>query len=315
MHKRVYSFLEQKNCFYNAQFGFRLCLSTNNALMPMTENIESQLDQNKFYAAVFVHLKKAFDTVDHGILLEKLPHYGIRGIVNEWFCSYLTKRKQYVFIGNQVLNLNEISTGVPQGSVLGPLLFFIYINNLHKCMKYSKTYHFADDTSIIQSHSSLQILSKRINKDLSNLSNWLKTNKLSLNIKKTELVLFRPKKLKLDHSFKFKIDGKRLIPIHSVKYLGVLLDEHMSWNQQIHQIKLKLNRAIGILSKLRSHPNLNTLRITYYSLFQSHPQYGVQLWGQKNEKIKETMQKLQNHVLKKINFKKCHQILYIYKGH
>ena len=110
----------------------------------------------------------------------------------------------------------------------------------------------------MQSHSSLQILSKRINKDLSNLSNWLKTNKLSLNIKKTELVLFRPKKLKLDHSFKFKIDGKRLIPIHSVKYLGVLLDEHMSWNEQIYQTKLKLNCAIGILSKLSSHGNVNT---------------------------------------------------------
>ena len=131
----------------------------------------------------------------------------------------------------------------------------------------------------MQSHSSLQILSKCINKDLSNLSNWLKTNKLSLNIKKTELVLFRPKKLKLDHSFKFKIDGKRLIPIHSVKYLGVLLDEHMSWNEQIYQTKLKLNHATGILSKLHSHANINTLRIAYYSLFQSHLHYGIQLWG------------------------------------
>ena len=267
MHKRVYSFLEQQNFFYNAQFGFRLSLSTNNALMSITENIQSQLDQNKFCAGVFVDLKKAFDTVDHEILLKKLSHYGIRGIANEWFCSYLTKRKQYVIIGNQVSTLNEISTGVPQGSVLGPLLFLIYINDLHKCIKYSKTYHFADDTSIMQSHSSLQILSKRINKDLSNLSNWLKTNKLSLNIKKTELVLFRPKKLKLDHSFKFKIDGKRLIPIHSVKYLGVLLDEHMSWNEQIYQTKLKLNRTICILSRLCSHVNVNTLRIAYYSLF------------------------------------------------
>ena len=106
---------------------------------------------------MFVDLKKAFDTVDHGILLKKLSHYGIRGIPNEWFCSYLTKRKQYVIIGNQVSNLNEISTGVPQGSVLGLLLFLSYINDLHKCIKYSKTYHFADDTSTIQSHSSLQI--------------------------------------------------------------------------------------------------------------------------------------------------------------
>ena len=119
----------------------------------------------------------------------------------------------------------------------------------------------------MQSHSSLQILSKRINKDLSNLSNLLKANKLSLNIKITELVLFRPKKLRLDHCFKFKIDGKRLIPIHSVKYLRVLIDEHMSWNEQIYQTKLKLNRTISILSRLCSHVNVNTLRIAYYSLF------------------------------------------------
>ena len=111
------------------------------------------------------------DTVDHKILLKKLSHFGIRGIANKCFCSYLTKRKQYVIAGNQVLTPNELSTGVTQGSVLGPVLFLIYINDLHKCMQYSKIYHFACDTSIIQSHSSLQVLSKRINKDLSNLSN------------------------------------------------------------------------------------------------------------------------------------------------
>ena len=103
--------------------------------------------------------------------MKKTSHYGIRGIANEWFCSYLTKRKQYVIIGNQVSTLNEISTGVPQGSVLGPLPFLIYINDLNKCIKYSRTYNFADYTSIIPSHSSLQILSKHINRDLSDLSN------------------------------------------------------------------------------------------------------------------------------------------------
>ena len=129
--------------------------------MLITENIQSQLDKNKFCAGVFVDLKKAFDTVDHESYW-KNSHHGIRGIANEWFCSYLTSRKQYVIIGNQVSPLNEISTWVPQGSVLGPLLFLIYINDLHKCM--TKTYHFADDTSIMQSHSLLQILSKRINR-------------------------------------------------------------------------------------------------------------------------------------------------------
>ena len=155
--------------------------------MSITENIQSQLDQNKFCAEVFVDLKKAFDKVNHEIVLKKLCYYGIRGIANKLLCSYLTKRKWYVIIRNQVSTLNEISRGAPQGSVLGLLLFHIYINHLHKCIRNSRTYHFADDSSIMQSQYSLQISSKRINKDLSNCLNWLKANKLSLNVKKTKL--------------------------------------------------------------------------------------------------------------------------------
>ena len=238
MHKRLYSFLETQNCFYPAQFGFQLNVSTNNALMSIIENIQTQLDEGKYCTGVFVDLKKAFDTADHNILLRKLDYYGIRGIANEWFCSYLKKRKQFVSIQNNMSSIKEILTGVPQGSVLGPLLFLIYINDLHKSIRFSKTYHFADDTSIIQSNPLLDRLSKQVNKDLSNLSNWLRANKLSLNVKKTELVIFRPRKLKIDHSFKFKLDGKRLVRTHSVKHLEVLIDEHLLWNKQVAQINM-----------------------------------------------------------------------------
>ena len=158
LHKCLYSFLETQNCFYPAQFGFRLNVSTNNALMSITENIQTQLDEGKYCAGVFVDLKKAFVTVDHNILLRKLDYFGIRGIANEWFCSYLKKRKQFVSIQNNMSSIKEILTGVPQGSVLGPLLFLIYINDLHKSIRFSKTYHFADDTSIIQSKPLLDIL-------------------------------------------------------------------------------------------------------------------------------------------------------------
>ena len=141
-------------------------------------------------------MKKASDTVDHHILLQKLEHYGIRGVANEWFSSYLKNRAQFASISNVSSTIKELLSSVPQRSVLGPLLFLLYINDLHNSVRYAKTYHFADDTSVILSSTSLEILSKRINKDLFNLSNWLKANKLSLNVKKTELVIFRSKKIK-----------------------------------------------------------------------------------------------------------------------
>ena len=133
-------------------------------------------------------------------------------------------------------------------------------------------------------------------------------------MKKTELVIFRPRKLKIDHSFKFKLDGKRLVPTHSVKDLGVLIYEHLLWNKQIAQIKMSLNRAIGILSKLRINENFNILKTAYHSLFESHLQYGTQLWGQNNNETITTFQKLQNRVLRKKTFKKRHdRISCVYK--
>ena len=152
---------------------------------------------------------------------------------NQWMVLLLPQEKKSNFSECKITcPLSKILTGVPQGSVLGPLFFLIYINDLHKSIRFSKTYHFADDTSIIQSNPTLDRLSKQVNKVLSNLSNWLRANKWSLNVKKTKLAIFRPRKLKIDHSFKFKLDGKRLAPTHSVKYLGVLIDEHLLRNKK-----------------------------------------------------------------------------------
>ena len=216
-------------------------------------------------------------------MLRKRDYYAIRGTANEWFCSYLNKRKQFVSIQNNMSSVKEILTGVAHGSVMGPFLFLIYRNDLHKSIRFSKTYHFADDTSIIQSNPLLDRLSKQVNKDLSNLSNWFRANKLSINVKKTQLVIFRPRKLKKDHSFKFKLDGKRLVPAHFVKYLEVLIDEHIPWNKQAALIKMRFNRAIGMLSKLRINANFHILNVAYHSLCELDLHYRTQLWGQKKQ--------------------------------
>ena len=180
--------------------------------------------------------------IEHKQYCLTIPHN--RALSNDWFRSYLKGRQKFVSNGNQASTVKEIVSGVPQGSVLGSLLFLTYINDLHSCLKYSKPYHQADDTSVTLSDRSQETLAKRVNYDLRKLSMWLRANKFSLNIEKTELVVFRRQNTKLNNSFKIKLDGKRLFPTSSVKYLGVLLDEHLTWSSQISHVQIKLNRAI-----------------------------------------------------------------------
>ena len=162
MHKRLYNFLSTQNCIYNLQFGFRPGYSTGHALLSLTEEICNALDKNMFACGIFVDLQKAFDTVDHSILLQKLNHYVIRGAANDWFRSYLSNRKQYVSINGFNSQELNVEFGVPQGSVLGPLLFLVFINDLHVAIKYCKTYHFADDTNLLKTSASIKQLQKHL---------------------------------------------------------------------------------------------------------------------------------------------------------
>ena len=190
VHIRVYKFLEDFNCLYSLQFGFRQKHSTNHALIDITETIRSALDNKKYVCGVFVDLQKAFDTVNHEILVAKLDHYGIRGVANNWFSSYLSNRTQFVSILGFESDTKPMRHGVPQGSVLGPLLFLIYINDLHCSIKHSKVYHFADDTNLLNISNSSKRLQKLVNADLKILYNWLLANKFSLNCDKTEIIFF-----------------------------------------------------------------------------------------------------------------------------
>ena len=158
LNQRMSSFLEKCNIIYDLQFGFRFKYSTSHALIHMTETIPSALDHRKVTCGIFIDLQKAFETVNHEILIKKLEHYGFRGNMNNWFCSYLTSRQQKVIINGFESQPQLLLHGIPHGSVLGPILFLIYINDLHKYIKNSITYHFTDDTNLLNISNNYKLL-------------------------------------------------------------------------------------------------------------------------------------------------------------
>ena len=284
MYSRLYSFLTLNKSVSDLQFGFRTNYSTSHALLSLTEHIREALDTGNFACGVFIDLQKAFDSVDLNILVKKLNYYGVRGIPSDWFNSYLHNRKQFVTINGFNSSLKSIKYGVPQGSVVGPLLFLIFINDLKASVKNSTVHHFADDTTLLYTNNFLKTLSQKINYDLRGITDWLNANRISLNSDKTEFILFNhPNKAKTEE-FVIKINGKRLYPSLYVKYLGVLIDEHHSFKHHIRTL-LKLRRANGILAKIRHFVDGKTLKSLYFSLFNSHLSYCSQIWGQKDNNV------------------------------
>ena len=248
---------------------------------------------------VFVDLLKAFDTVNHEILLRKLNHYCI--LANKWFSSYISQRSQFVSIRGFNSTTELIKHGVPQGSVLGPLLFLIYKNDLHNAIKYSKVYHFADDTNLLKIAKSSKQLQKHLNLDLRFLYNWLLSNKISLNCAKTEIIMFNKPGHLDDFKFKIKINGLKILPSSSIKYLGIYLDKTLNGQTHCNILKGKLRRANGILMKARHYLLPNDLISIYHTIFSSHLIYGAQVWGQNRNTHNENIFKLQNNAMRIIH--------------
>ena len=192
MYKRLYEFLELHNILYCHQFGFRASHSINHALISLTESVKNTLDNKKFGCSIFLDLKKAFDTMHHEILLKKLEHYGIRGMTLSWFRSYLNNREQYVSVNGHNSCSQKVTCGVPQGSVFGPLLFLIYINDISKASSKLSFFLFADDTNLYFESENFQHLQKVVNNELKYIKKWLDANRLALNVEKPALLFFIP---------------------------------------------------------------------------------------------------------------------------
>lgn len=278
MSIRLLDYLSKQNILTSAQYGFRPKYSTDLAVHHLCQNIYNALDNKMFQVTVFCDFTKAFDTISHDILLHKLSTYGIRGNALNWFKSYLTHRKQYTAYNNTLSSQNTTSCGVPQGSILGPILFLLYINDITLVTDKLKFLLYADDTTIfIQGHNLLDITTT-LNTELNKISNWIKSNKLTLNINKTQYMVSSPL-MTQSINILVKIDNVELIEVSEFKFLGVILDNKLRWKAHIDTVKSKVALLTGIIYRLRSLLTVNCLKQIYYTLIYPHLLYCSALWG------------------------------------
>ena len=299
LHNRLQNYLNSINFITDRQYGFRPKSNTTTATIDLVTKIKQNIDNKNIVVGIFVDLKKAFDTVCHKLLLKKLESINITGSALKMFKSYLTNRSQIVKLGNHdQSNALPITCGVPQGSILGPLLFLIYINNITEINLHGHLTLYADDTCLFYFGSSIHDIITLAQDDLNSLYTWFQFNLLTINISKTCYVIFKAKNKIIPPFDPLKINDVPLQLKTSEKYLGLRIDSTLSWNAQIEYIKNKLSTLLGTLRNIvRCIPRI--LRYTIYnSLVKPHLLYLIELWGSATKTKLSELQRSQNKLIK-----------------
>ena len=300
MYNRLLSYINKNNILYSHQFGFRTNHGTDLALISLVDYISNALSQGELVCGVFLDFSKAFDTINHKILLNKLYKYGIRGILLNLFDDYLSQREQYVTINEINSDKCKITCGVPQGSVLGPLLFLLYVNDLANVSKLLFPILFADDTSVFLSDKNINTLISTVNQELEKIIDWLCINRLSLNIDKTNFMIFTLK-IKISNDISVKLNGKAVNRVGSVKFLGVVIDYNLSWQPHLQYLKNKISKGLGILCKGRKIFKRSTLLTLYYSFIYPYFTYCLEVWGSASNCYLWSVVKLQKRAIRIIS--------------
>jgi len=264
--------LNSEEIISKQQSGFRSLHSTVTALLEATDSWAFNIDHGYINAVVFLDFKKAFDTVDHEILLTKMNQCGIQGKTLDWFKLYFTNRTQRCSVNGCLSDFTTLKCGVPQGTILGPLLFLIYINNLPDCLSFSTPRMYADDTHITYAGSDLHLIQSSLSHDLEKLSKWLVSNRLTLNATKTEFMLIGSRQIlsTLSDTLERPIDDVRIEKVPSVKSPGIYIDENLTWHSHIDKLCKKIASAIGAIKRVKPFVPQSTLLNIYNSLVQSH---------------------------------------------
>lgn len=319
INKRLLSFLEKAHVLSSNQFGFRKGISSDDAVTALTDHVAKCLDSKQKCLGIFLDLAKAFDTVSIPILLRQMEKIGIRGQVLDVFRDYLSLRTQRVKIGDCLSSDEEVTFGVPQGSVLGPSLFLIYINGLCDMeLINGSIFTYADDTALIFKGSNWEEARHYAERGLRTVMNWLNKNVLTLNISKTKFITFAINRKQLPESINFYIKAHvctesqfhnnncQCIVLErssNIKYLGILLDGTLTWENQIHAISTRIRKLIYVFKTLRHVADFNLIKIIYFSLAQSILTYGITAWGGAAKTHVLELERAQRALLKVATFK------------
>ena len=301
--QQLYHYLKVNSVLSRFQSGFRPFHSTVSALTQMCDNWSDNMETRKLKGFVFLDIRKAFESIDHSILLDKVKFYGVAARELMWFKSYLTARQQRL-INGCLSSQSNLLCGVPQGSILGSLLFLIYINDLPNCLKFTTPCLYADDTQIFTSSFDIGVLANNINSDLKSLSDWLTVNKLPFHPLKTKLMVvgstYNLNTKSGDLSHVISIDNNLVSPVTFNKCLGVLLDEKLTFETNIEYTCKKACAGIGALRRIKPFVPFCILVTLYRSLVQPYFDYCSPLWDTCGKQLKYKLQKIQNRAARVI---------------
>lgn len=301
VQKRITKFFDEGEVLYDKQFGFRKSHSTVNAVQQFIGEVVTGFDKNFKCLALFLDLRKAFDVCRHDIILSKLEHYGVRDVALSWFCSYLSDREQFVELNGLSSDRSKVDLGIPQGSILGPLLMSVMVNDIKNCLKLSDCLLFADDTTLYLFGQNSRFLHAKMQREVDFLSDWLHANFLVANLKKTKSMLICPKSQNGDDGLRLKFDGVTIERIDVFKFLGIWIDKNLTWDYHVSQLTKALVPFKYLLSKLSFLPN-HCLRNIYFEYIHSRLIYGLSVWGPmlKRETFLK-LEKLQKSVVRIVN--------------